>query len=107
MWEKDVKERYKALAAAIGGIASYNGYEEWLWKLSDELRAFDDDSTYYICPVPTEEWGTDKHALWMSLVSVFGDWGTSINSGWIVENIEAADFIDQATDRFADWRQDD
>lgn len=24
MWEKDVKERYKALAAVIGGIASYN-----------------------------------------------------------------------------------
>ena len=91
-------------AQAFGDIASYNGHEEWLWRIADKLETID---TFQIlpCPVPTEEWFTDKHALWMMLVSAFGNWGTSIRSGWIEEAEDAAKFINEATDRYG--RQED
>lgn len=77
-------------------IAFYNGYEEWLWDLADELDACEEP----IFSVPTDlEWFTDKHALWMMLVALFGDWGTSIRSGWIERPKEAAEFINRVTDR--------
>ena len=89
---------------AFGNIASYNGHEEWLWELSDELAATD---RFVRCPITDAEWLTDKHALWMMLVSAFGDWGTSIRFGWIDETEEAAQFINDATERYAEWRGDD
>ena len=89
---------------AFGNIACYNGHEEWLWELSDVLAAA---GGFVACPITEYEWLTDKHALWMMLVSAFGDWGTSIRSGWIEETKEAAEFINEATDRYAEWRADD
>jgi len=86
-----------AMLDAFGRIASYNGHEEWLWELADELAAADD---FVSCPIPTDEWMTDKHALWMMLVSAFGNWGTSIRSGWIEKTKEAAEFINDATARY-------
>lgn len=96
-----VIDRFKE---AFGSIASYNGHEEWLWELSDELAATD---RFVSCPITDAEWLTDKHALWMMLVSAFGNWGTSIRSGWIEKTKEAAKFINDATDRYAEWRADD
>lgn len=95
-------EKFKA---AFGAIAYYNGHEKWLWWLSDNLRSSQDAT--YPCPLPTEEWCSDKHALWMMLVGVFGEWGTSIRSGWIEDKEGAAAFIDEVTDRYAEWRSDD
>ena len=88
---------------AFGSIAFYNGHEEWLWQLSDELAASD----CVKCSITDAEWLTDKHALWMMLVSAFGDWGTSIRYGWIDRTEEAAQFINDATERYAEWRDDD
>lgn len=89
---------------AFGNIASYNGHEEWLWEISDELA---DTDRFVRCPITDAEWLTDKHALWMMLVSAFGNWGTSNRSGWIEKTEEAAEFINDATDRYAEWRADD
>ena len=89
---------------AFGIIASYNGHEEWLWELSDELAATD---RFVMCHITDAEWLTDRHALWMMLVSAFGNWGTSIRCGWIDKTEDAAQFINDATERYAEWRTDD
>ena len=88
---------------AFGNIAFYNGQEEWLWELSDELAATD----RFVSPITDAEWLTPKNALWMMLVSAFGNWGTSIRFGWIERTGEAAQFINDATERYAEWRADD
>ena len=93
-------------AEAFDSIAHYNGYEEWLWEMADKLDGLDENESL-ACQVPTEEWHTDKHALWMMLVSAFGEWGTSIRSGWIDKPKDAARFINEATDRYGEWRQHD
>ena len=85
---------------AFGSIAHYNGHNEWLWEIADQLAAHNDSN--YSCEIPTDEWMTDKHALWMMLVSAFGDWGTSIRFGWIEHTKAAAEFINEATERYAD-----
>lgn len=94
-----LKDRFEQ---AFSEIAWYNGHEEWLWEVSDRLRLV----THLPVPLHTDEWMTDKHALWMMLVSAFGDWGTSIRSGWIDRTKMAADFIDTVTERHAEWRKE-
>jgi len=86
----------------FSSIASYNGYEEWLWETADALEKAEG---YLGIQIPTEEWNTDKHALWMTLVAMFGSWGTSIRSGWIEDTKAAAEFINRVTDRYGEWRQ--
>ena len=95
-WEERIKHSF-------GSIAFYNGHEEWLWKLADDLSSC--NKGFFECNIPVEEWNTDKHALWMFLVGIFGNWGTSIRSGWIEDTDAAADFINQSTDRYASWRK--
>ena len=86
-------------AEAFGHIAWYDGYNGWLWQISDRLKELK-DGEFLPCPLSTDHWMTDRHALWIMLVSAFGNWGTSIRSGWIEQTKEAADFIDAATERF-------
>ena len=95
-WEERIKHSF-------GSIAFYNGHEEWLWKLADDLSSC--NKGFFKCNIPVEEWNTDKHALWMFLVGIFGNWGTSIRSGWIEDTDAAADFINHSTDRYASWRK--
>lgn len=90
---------------AFGNIASYNGNEEWLWEMADKLREVEEGKNFCL-GVPPEGWITARPALWMMLVSAFGDWGTSIRFGWIDQTKAAADFIDEATERHAEWRKD-
>lgn len=86
------------LGEAIGNIAFYNGHDEWLWKIADEMSATPKGKSYtYVF----DEWHTERHMLWMMLVSAFGDWGTSMRSGWIVNTKECAEFINKATGRYA------
>lgn len=90
-------------AIVFGEISAYNDHEEWLWELADKLSELE-AGKYFCCPITTEEWLTDKHALWMMLVSAYGNWGTSIRHGWIEKTAEAAKFINEATGRYAEWR---
>lgn len=80
-------------AEAFDSIAWYEGYEEWLAEVSADLKAVK-PGRYLSNPLMLEAWGSVQHALWMMLVSAFGDWGTSIRGGWIEKTEEAAQFID-------------
>ena len=75
---------------ALESIVWYNGHYEWLKELRDNLVAHRDSKpkfSNYCSPLSRDEWYTDKHAIWMLLVGMYGDWGTSIRGGWI-ENID-------------------
>ena len=79
------------LIEALDNIVWYNGHGEWLLDLADALQNCKKKKS--IAGFPSEEWGTEKHTLWMILVGLFGDWGTSVRSGWIEKTKDAAAFI--------------
>ncbi len=78
---------------AFGCIAFYDGHEEWLLKLADDLEKPRGEYESLSNPFCVDEWHTEKHVLWMLLVGMFGNWGTSIRSGWIEDCKGAAAFI--------------
>lgn len=80
---------------AFGCIASYDGHEDWLLNLADDLEGSDGN---YPSPFPVALWNKEAHVLWMLLVGLFGNWGTSIRSGWIEDTKGAAEFIRKALD---------
>lgn len=84
---------------SLASIAWYNGIGVELLNLSEDFRdlAYENkkkmkrDNYIY-----NHNWNnSDLHFFWMLLVGQFGDWGTSINSGWVSHNKlnEAADWI--------------
>ena len=79
---------------ALESIIWYNGHYRWLTKLVKILES-DNIEGNISCPDFCKERDTEVHFIWMLLVGVFGDWGTSINSGWIDRDKrkEAAQFI--------------
>lgn len=80
----------KSLEYALECIVWYDGHYDWLEKLANELEV---TKEYYINPFDTKEWHTEKHTIWMLLVGMFGDWGTSIRGGWIEQTKECAEYI--------------
>lgn len=76
------------LEEALINIIWYNCHYEWLEKLADELES---TSMHYIYPLHSVD--TELHAIWMLLVGMFGNWGTSINGGWIENTKECAAYI--------------
>lgn len=71
-------------------IVFYNGHAEWMLPLAEILEERD---RFYTCGETDIIWGTEEHFIWMLLCGLFGDWGTSIRSGWIENTKEAAEFI--------------
>ena len=82
-------ENIEKVEYALSCIIMYDCHEEWLEKLADELEKTD----FYKCPFDAEEWHTEEHVIWMILVGMFGDWGTSIRGGWIDNTKEASEYI--------------
>ena len=76
------------LEEALIAIIWYNCHYEWLEELADELESI---SMYY--KLPLVALNTEQHTIWMLLVGMFGNWGTSINSGWIENTKECAAYI--------------
>ena len=77
---------------ALESIIWYDGHYEWLKELRDVLSAYPEEKYF---PIPNSiEWHTEHHCIWMLLVGVFGDWGTSIRSGWIEDKKGCIEFID-------------
>jgi hypothetical protein len=75
---------------ALESIIWYDGHYEWLRTMRDDMEDLlksDDKYVNYCYPFDTTEWHSEKHTIYMLLVGMFGDWGTSIRSGWI-EDIE-------------------
>lgn len=80
---------------AFTKIAWYNGHYKWLCKLVEELKNSLNERYPYTNPFRPDEWNKEPHVLYMMLVSTFGDWGTSINSGWIDKKKECINFLEQ------------
>lgn len=92
---EDAQYRDNTMVGALRDIVWYNGHSEWLKELIKELEEKKKEETYrnYPNPLPTSEWHTEKHMIWMLLVGMFGDWGTSIRGGWIEQHDECIAFI--------------
>ena len=84
------EELYKSLE----NIVWYNGHYEWLKNLVEILESPHINKNIS-CPDFCKKIDSEEHCIWMLLVGIFGDWGTSINSGWIEysKRKEAAQFI--------------
>lgn len=75
---------------AFSNIIWYDALYCWLEELADALEKA---TGYYVNPLSTEKWHTEEHFIWMLLVGMFGDWGTSIRGGWIEQTKECAEYI--------------
>ena len=90
------------LFEALKDIVWYDGHYDWLKELHSDLlwrtkRSF---------LIPDDiEWHTEQHTIWMLLVGMFGNWGTSIRSGWIDKPIECAAFIEELCKEM--WEKED
>ena len=77
---------------ALESIVWYNGHYEWLKELREVLLELPKGKNYLI--PPHIKWHTEEHVIWMLLVGMFGDWGTSVRSGWIQDVQGCIEFID-------------
>ena len=88
---------------ALDSVTWYNGLYSPLWKLKDELENCMDESIYCFDDDLNEKY-TDGYnpqfeILWMILVLLYGNYGSSPRSGWLYsknkDNI--IKFIDRIT----------
>lgn len=79
------------LEYALESIVWYDDHFEWLESLADALERA--NGQVYKNPFDIEKWHTEEHCIWMLLVGMFGNWGTSIRSGWIEHTKECAEYI--------------
>lgn len=84
----------EGIAYALESIIWYNGHYVWLKELRDTLETIPKNGIL-TCQIPVEEWHTEHHMIWMLLVGMFGDWGTSIRGGWIDKVPQCIDFINE------------
>lgn len=85
------------LEDALSSIVWYDDHEDWLTDLRDSLQRHPDGENY-MCPFRSEEWHSEPHVIWMLLVGMFGNWGTSIRSGWIDDKEGCIAFINKLLD---------
>lgn len=77
---------------ALESIIWYDGHYEWLKELRDDLVQWREERFYRM---PDDIiYHTEQHTIWMLLVGMFGEWGTSIRSGWLQEIDDCIEFID-------------
>lgn len=89
---KECKCTVGTLFDALESIIWYDGHYVWLKDLRDELSKLPKNDTYLI---PDDiKWHTEQHTIWMLLIGMFGDWGTSIRGGWLEKIDECIEFID-------------
>ena len=82
---------------ALESIIWYDGHYGWLKEMRDDMENLlktGDKYVNYPIPFDTSEWHTERHTIYMLLVGMFGDWGTSIRSGWIEDIKGCIEFID-------------
>nr|UVX87521.1 MAG: hypothetical protein [Bacteriophage sp.] len=70
----------ESVESAINSICWYNGYGAEILNLAEEIKksAKTDESFRWKHEIYSEE-----HVIWMLIVGRFGEWGSSINGGWI------------------------
>lgn len=89
----DDEELLYGFIEAFESIVHYDGHKEWLKELAEKISK--EESFSYKCPFEEEELHTEEHILYMMLVGIFGDWGTSIRFGWIDRKEECVSFINR------------
>lgn len=93
----EYKEKYDRFLDAMDSIICYDGHYEWLNTIRDEMNSIlssGEKYVHYDSPFDYTEWHTEKHTIFMLLVGMLGDWGTSIRSGWIDDLEGCIEFID-------------
>ena len=84
--------KHNKLFDAMESIIWYDGHYEWLKELRDILLEYPKGKNY---PTPDQIKGhSEEHTIWMLLVGMFGNWGTSIRCGWIEDIQGCIEFID-------------
>jgi hypothetical protein len=78
---------------ALSNIVWYNCYYVWLKDLRDRLEEHR-PGKFFADLIHPDDWFTDRHIIVMILVGMFGDWGTSMRSGWIEDIDGCIKFID-------------
>lgn len=76
---------------ALANIVWYDKHSDWLREVCVELEKAKKEGTNYC--IYDMEWHTEIHTIWMLLIGMFGDWGSSIRSGWIEDIDGCIDFI--------------
>ena len=87
--EQHERER-DAVIEAFRSVVWYDGHKGWLMGLVEDIEKAEGNVNN---PFGVDEWHSEKHAIWMLLCGMFGDWGSSIRGGWIDKKTEAAAFI--------------
>ena len=78
---------------ALSNIVWYNWHYGWLKDLRDRLEEHP-RGEFFTDLIHPDDWLTDRHIIVMILVGMFGDWGTSIRTGWIEDIDGCIKFID-------------
>ncbi len=94
--------RYPTLYEALEAIIWYDGHSDWLKELCGKLEEAKKEGKNYPNPLPIDAWHTEQHTIWMLLVGMFGDWGTSIRGGWIEKHDECIAFINKIIKKLED-----
>jgi hypothetical protein len=98
----ECSDRDGSLFSALESIVWYDGHYIWLKELRDDLFQRRGELIY---PMPKDiEWHTEIHTIWMLLVGMFCDWGTSIRGGWIENIYECIEFIEKLCEEM--WNEE-
>lgn len=104
-----IVETLENIMYALTSIVYYDGHNEWLKNMRDDMERFintHDEYASYPCPFNYAEWHTERHVIYMLLVGIFGDWGTSIRSGWIEDIKGCIAFIDSICEKPCDDKEE-
>ena len=92
IFKDEYLDRYKNIDTtgeiffALANIVYYQGYGEDLISLKEKLKSHyernSEEKEPFYCP-DHYQYDIQFHIYWMILVGCFGEWGTSIRSGWI------------------------
>lgn len=80
----------EVFAEALDSICWYNSHGPFLMNLAERIESETDETFLYPEDI---KWDTEEHFFWMILVSIFGDYGTSIRCGWIEKKEDCVAFI--------------
>lgn len=107
---KDLQEKLSkdgknmTMESAFENILYYNCHKDYLLEIVEDLKNINENEIYIYCPQKHGEWDTEKHMIWMFLVGMFGDWGSSIRCGWIEKIKECINYIEKLVERI--WKDE-
>lgn len=107
---KDLQERLSkdgknmTMECAFENILYYNGHKDYLLEIVEDLKNINENEIYIYESQKHGKWDTEEHMIWMFLVGMFGEWGTSIRCGWIEKIKECINYIEKLVERV--WKDE-